>query len=216
MRSAPNSLKILRLDEADVPDPASDEALMVRLMDGSLEAFDALYARHAGRIHTFIDRFTGDAEAADDLTQDVFLKVYRNPRLFDPRGRFLTWIYAVARNACIDFLRLKKLPTVSTAGGGDDDDFGYDPPAVAHEGPESKALESEMHERVAATTARLSRKLREVFVLCALQGLSYEDAAQVIGCPVKTVSSRLSRARERFLREFRRFLDGDRPSAAPE
>lgn len=215
MRPANRRLTLLRVEAADAVDSESDEALMVRLMDGSLSAFDSLYARHAGRIHTFIDRFTGDAEAADDLTQEVFLKVYRNPRLFDPRGRFLTWVYAVARNACIDFLRLKRLPTVPIAGGGSDDDAGfYDPPTVAHEGPEAHALDGEMQQRVQALSAKLSRKLREVFVLCAVQGLSYEDAAQIIGCPVKTVSSRLSRARERFLKEFRRYLDGDRPAAA--
>lgn len=214
MRTAYSPLTIVRADASHGADQESDEALMVRLMDGSMEAFDLLFSRHASRIHSFIDRFTGDAEAADDLTQEVFLKVYRNPRLFDPRGRFLTWIYAVARNACIDFLRLKRLPTVPTHGGGDEDDPGYDPAAVAHQGPEARALDAEMQEQVQSLTARLSRKLREVFVLCALQGLSYEEAAQVIGCPVKTVSSRLSRARERFLREFRRYLDGDRPTAA--
>jgi RNA polymerase sigma-70 factor (ECF subfamily) len=215
--STPARWSLLRLDAApEHVDAESDEALMVRLMEGSGEAFDSLYARHSGRIHAFIDRFTGDAEAADDLTQEVFLKVYRNPRLFDPRGRFLTWIYAVARNACIDFLRLKKLPTVPISGGGGDDDPGCDPPSVAHEGPEARALDAEMQEQVDALSAKLSRKLREVFVLCAVQGLSYEDAAEIIGCPVKTVSSRLSRARERFLKEFRRYLDGDRPEAAAE
>lgn len=203
------------MEQTPSVDAESDETLMVRLMDGSLEAFDRLYERHSGRIHAFIDRFTGDPEAADDLTQEVFLKVYRNPRMFDPRGRFLTWIYAVARNACIDFMRLKRLPTVTVAGGGDGEDFGYDPPDVAHEKPDVQALHAEMQRRVDRLTANLSPKLRDVFVLCALQGLSYEDAAQIIGCPVKTVSSRLSRARERFLVDFRRYLDGDvRPAAS--
>src|SRR5688500_10783635 len=81
----------------------SDEMLMVRLKDGDRAAFDRLYERYEGRIRSFVFRFVGDREAAEDLTQEIFLKLYRNPRAFDPRGRFVTWIFAVARNACIDF-----------------------------------------------------------------------------------------------------------------
>jgi len=187
---------------------------MVRLMGGDLGAFDALYSRHASRIRGFIQRFVGDRDWADDLTQEVFLKVYRNPKAFDPRGRFLTWIYAVTRNACIDFLRLKKLPSVPLGGSGRDDSEGVIEPATApHVAPDNIALQAELEERVREVVATLSVKLREIFVLCAIQGLSYEDAAEIIGCPVKTVSSRLSRARDRFLQRFRRFLgDASLPS----
>jgi RNA polymerase sigma-70 factor (ECF subfamily) len=189
----------------------SDEALMVRLMGGDLSGFEALYTRHASRIRGFVQRFVGDRDWADDLTQEVFLKVYRNPKAFDPRGRFLTWIYAVARNACIDFLRLKKLPSVPLGSGArDETDAVLEPATAAHEGPDSLALQHELEGRVREVVSTLSLKLREVFVLCAIQGLSYEDAAEIIGCPVKTVSSRLSRARDRFLQRFRRFL-GDSP-----
>jgi RNA polymerase sigma-70 factor (ECF subfamily) len=190
----------------------SDEALMVRLMGGDLQGFEVLYSRHASRIRGFIQRFVGDRDWADDLTQEVFLKVYRNPKAFDPRGRFLTWIYAVARNASIDFLRLKKLPSVPIGGAGRDEIEGVVEPATApHAQPESIALQRELDGRVREVIGTLSVKLREVFVLCAIQGLSYEDAAEIIGCPVKTVSSRLSRARDRFLQRFRRFL-GDSPA----
>jgi RNA polymerase sigma-70 factor (ECF subfamily) len=204
-------LRRLSLSESNSPGIESDEALMVRLMDGDLGAFDALYQRHASRIRGFIQRFVGDRDWSDDLTQEVFLKVYRNPRAFDPRGRFLTWIYAVARNACIDFLRLKKLPSVPLGGGARDESDGVIEPATApYAGPDSLALQNELEGRVREVVGTLSVKLREVFVLCAIQGLSYEDAAEIIGCPVKTVSSRLSRARDRFLDRFRRFL-GDTP-----
>jgi RNA polymerase sigma-70 factor (ECF subfamily) len=204
-------LRRLSLSETHSAGAESDEALMVRLMDGDLAAFESLYQRHASRIRGFIQRFVGDRDWSDDLTQEVFLKVYRNPKAFDPRGRFLTWIYAVARNACIDFLRLKKLPSVPLGGSGRDEADGVIEPSTApHEGPESLALQHELEGRVREVMGTLSVKLREVFVLCAVQGLSYEDAAEIIGCPVKTVSSRLSRARDRFLQRFRRFL-GDSP-----
>jgi RNA polymerase sigma-70 factor (ECF subfamily) len=207
-------LRRLPMTDQEPSGAESDEALMVRLMNGDLAGFDALYQRHASRIRGFIQRFVGDRDWADDLVQEVFLKVYRNPKAFDPRGRFLTWIYAVARNACIDFLRLKKLPSVPFGGGSRDDADGILEPATAeHEGPDSLALQNELEERMREVIGTLSVKLREVFVLCAVQGLSYEDAAEVIGCPVKTVSSRLSRARDRFLEKFGRFL-GDTPLPA--
>ena len=184
----------------------SDETLMVRLMGGQDAAFEALHDRYAGRIHNFIGRFVGDRQWAEDLTQEVFLKLYRNPSAFDPRKRFLTWIFAVARNACIDFLRLKKLPVLPMSPGEDGERSVLEPEAGARHDPVERAASTELDERVQQVVNTLSPKLREVFVLCAVQGLSYEDAAEIIGCPVKTVSSRLSRARERFYLRFERFL----------
>jgi RNA polymerase sigma-70 factor (ECF subfamily) len=196
----------LTLDQPLTSAPESDEMLMVRLMEGEEDAFDPLFARYGGRLRSFIFRFVGDREVAEDLTQEVFLKVYRNPRAFDPRGRFVTWIFAVARNACIDHLRLKKLPVVSISGA-DEDELRIDPASPATFAPEEAALHQELQGKVQEVLAQLSTKLREVFVLCAMQGMSYEDAASIIGCPVKTVSSRLSRARDQFFRAFSRYLE---------
>ncbi len=186
----------------------ADELLMVRLMDGDRQAFDRLYERYETRIRTFVHRFVGDWEAALDLTQEVFLKVYRNPSAFDPRGRFLTWIFAVARNASIDYLRLKRLPVSASVGSEDDeDDRAVDIPTPRQESPERGLLLRELREKIHEVLARLSTKLREVFILCAVQGLSYEEASEIIGCPVKTVSSRLSRARDQFFQSFQSYLD---------
>jgi RNA polymerase sigma-70 factor (ECF subfamily) len=195
----------------------TDEVLMARLVDGDLAAFDALYERHASRLRVFIARFIGDRDAADDLLQEVFLKVYRSPKSFDPKAKFLTWVYAVTRNACIDWLRRKKIRFVPIGPSDDDDDGmpGIDPATPEYDRPEDKALSAELADHVATVTDALSPKLREVFVLCALQGLSYEEAADVIGCPVKTVSSRLSRARDSFFSKFKDYLGDASLEAAP-
>ena len=199
--------RALHEDEPMTAREASDEALMVRLMEGDAPAFDEIYQRFSGRIRTFIFRFIGDRESAEDLTQEVFLKVYRNPRAFDPRKRFLTWIFAVARNACIDFLRLKRLPLIPIGGTEDEDHRGPQLESPGATSPEDEALGRELEGKMQEVLATLSRKLREVFVLCAVQGLSYEEAAGVVGCPVKTISSRLSRARDRFFQGFSRYID---------
>jgi RNA polymerase sigma-70 factor, ECF subfamily len=185
----------------------TDEVLMARLVDGDLAAFDALYERHAARLRVFIARFIGDRDAADDLLQEVFLKVYRSPKSFDPKAKFLTWVYAVTRNACIDWLRRKKIHFVPIGPSDDDDGVpSVEPATPSYDRPADRVLSGELADRVAAVTDALSPKLREVFVLCALQGLSYEEAADVIGCPVKTVSSRLSRARDSFFSKFKDYL----------
>lgn len=191
-----------------VPPPTlseeTDEGLMLRVMGGERSAFDELFRRFAPRLRSFVMRFVTQAEVAEDLVQEVFLKVYRNPKAFDPRGRFATWIFAVARNACIDWLRLKRLPTVPIGSTDDDSDRGMDP-ADPKAGPGSEVLLGELEERLDGALKGLSLKLREVFLLCAVQGLSYEEAADIVGCPVKTISSRLSRARDQVFRA----LDGE-------
>ena len=92
----------------------------------------------------------------------------------------------------------------------DGDEFTIEPPTEQSTRPDKLALMNEMEATVSRLLQDLSPKLREVFILCAMQDLSYEEAALVVGCPAKTVSSRLSRARSRFAKEFSWYLDGRR------
>jgi RNA polymerase sigma-70 factor (ECF subfamily) len=183
---------------------------MVRISEGDAAAFETLYDRYKTRIATFITRMIGDRDWAEDLTQEVFLRVCRSPRAFDPRGRFMTWIFAVARNLCIDFMRMKKMPSVPV-GFAEEGSEAIEPSTPHSAEPLERALRGEADQRIQTTVFSLSKKLREVFVLCAIQGLSYEEVAAIVGCPVKTVSSRLSRARERFMTTFERYMKGSRP-----
>ncbi len=186
------------------PEETSDEVLMLRVSEGDSEAYETLYNRYRNRILTFVYRYVGQRDTAEDITQDVFLKIYRNPRAFDPRSRFVTWLYTVARNLAIDSLRRKR-PRVSLHG--EDDQPVLEPSVSESHGPVASTLMSELEENVQRVLQGLSDKLREVFVLCAMQGLSYEEVARIVGCPVKTVSSRLSRAREHFHRGLKRYRD---------
>jgi RNA polymerase sigma-70 factor (ECF subfamily) len=175
-------------------------------MEGDRDAFSQIYERHSARIRGFVARYVGQGDSADDLTQDIFLKVYRRPNAFDPRSRFITWLYAVSRNASIDYLRLKRLPTVPIGVmRGDDDAPGVEPEAPGQT-PQDIVLHRELQSHLEEVLQELSPKLREVFVLCALEGLSYEEAAAILGCPMKTVSSRLSRARTQVFNSYSRFL----------
>ncbi len=194
-------------DPAPIPEE-SDEVLMVRVAEGDVAAYEVLYHRYKNRILTFIHRYVGDREWAEDLTHETFLKLYKNPRAFDPRNRFVTWLFTVARNLSIDFLRRRKPVSALVVGDSDDNSFTLDLPDFVTEGPADAALIRELEENIQKTLMTLSDKLREVFILCAIQGLSYEEVANIVGCPAKTVSSRLSRARKRFLKSFRPYLSG--------
>ena len=189
----------------------SDEVLMVRVCEGDVAAYEAIYSRYKNRILTFVHRYLGDRDWAEDLTQEVFLKVYRNPQAFDPRSRFLTWLFTVARNLTIDFMRRKK-PSASLTAYKDGGEVTLEPVMDGEEGPVQLALVKEMEENLQEMLGSLSDKLREVFILCAMHGMSYEEVAQVVGCPAKTVSSRLSRARERFMKGFNSYLSGRKTS----
>ena len=188
----------------------SDEVLMVRIAEGDITAYETLYDRYKNRILTFVVRFVGSREWAEDITQEAFLKVYRSPQSFDPRSRFLTWLYAVARNLSIDNLRRRRPIVGLSLMSSDGDEFTIEPPTEQSTRPDKLALMNEMEATVSRLLQDLSPKLREVFILCAMQDLSYEEAALVVGCPAKTVSSRLSRARSRFAKEFSWYLDGRR------
>ena len=196
--------------DADVSQE-SDEVLMVRVAEGDVLAYETLYHRYKNRILTFVFRYVGDREWAEDLAQEVFLKIYRSPRSFDPRNRFLTWIFAVARNLTIDFLRRKR-PAASLTPLNDEGEFAIEPSVDRNQGPVEVTLMKELEGNLHDLLQSLSPKLREVFILSAIQGLSYEEVAQVVGCPAKTVSSRLSRARERFLKGFDPYLAGRKKS----
>ncbi|MCB9833000.1 MAG: sigma-70 family RNA polymerase sigma factor [Planctomycetes bacterium] len=185
---------------------ASDEVLMVRVAEGDSGAYETLYQRYKSRILTFVMRYVGDRDWAEDLCQETFLRLYRNPRAFDPRNRFSTWLFTVARNLAIDFLRRKRPATSIDAG--EDGDYRIEPAGPEAERPVDRTLMRELERRVQDNLNALSDKLREVFILCAMQGLSYEEVAQIVGCPAKTVSSRLARARERFAQSFDPYLAG--------
>jgi RNA polymerase sigma-70 factor, ECF subfamily len=188
-------------------DSESDEVLMVRVAEGDVGAYETLYQRYKNRLLTFIHRYVGDREIAEDLVQEVFLKVYRSPGSFDPRNRFLTWLFTVARNLAIDQLRRKK-PATTLSHENEEGEFRYEPAENPEVGPAKTALFREMEGHLQEVLSGLSDKLREVFILCAMQGLSYEEVAQIVGCPAKTVSSRLARARKRFMDDMNPYLDG--------
>ncbi len=172
----------------------SDEELHRAALAGSGEAMAALYRRHGGLVYRFTLQMSRDAAVAEEITQEVFLALLKQMDRFDAgRGALSTWLCGIARRQLWKHLRNE------AAAGLDLDDEG----AAAElpcpsDGPAEILLRSEAVAAVRAGMGELPPVLREVVILCSLEEMSYEQAAQVLGVPVGTVRSRLHRAKARL------------------
>ena len=166
----------------------------------TLVAFNRALAEHQDGLKTFAYRMLGDQGAAEDVAQDAFLALYRHLSQV-PASAYRPWLYRVARNLCLDQLRRRKFKLRlfrDLIRDDDDDRSGPMPIDLAGDTPDEVAETREVREKIEEAIQNLPTRFREAFLLCEMQGLSYEDAAAILGCPVKTVSTRLFRARQRF------------------
>lgn len=176
----------------------TDEQLWSRCRAGSQDAWRALVERHLPRVLGVAVRVLGRRDEAEEIAQEVFLKVHERPTAYDPqRGSFGSWVTTVARNASLD--RYRRTREERTRGGAL-------PASVASPDPSPGALveRREAREAVLAGLLSLPPELREPIVLCDLQGASYEDASEAMDVPLGTLKSRLHRARLELARRLRR------------
>lgn len=157
---------------------------MRRLKAGGAGALDTLMDRHATAVLNFCANYTGDRGWAEDIAQDSFATVFRKRLTYHEEARFLPWLYAIARNRCIDFMRRRGRALPDPAGPGSD--------------PHSDLVAEERGEQVRRALRTLPEKFRLPLIFCEVEDMAYEDAARITGCSVKTLSSRLARARVKF------------------
>lgn len=175
-------------ESAVYPDPQADpEQLLARYRSGDDAAFAALVGRYEQKLYAFINRMTGDGHLAEDVFQQVFLKVARNAAAFDGRASFSTWLYCIARNTTLDELRKRARRPVEA--GGAPGEFGHipDPKAVT---PLDKLTREEFNERVRAAIMALPEAQREAFLLKEEADLDFEEIGAVLGCGRETAKSR--------------------------
>ena len=173
------------------PDP--DAALMLAFQQGDESAFRALYERHARAMVAFCHHFVRDAARAEELAQDVFVKVYGSADRYRPTARFKTFLYRVASNHCMNELRRPE--RAARAGAGDDlPDGELDALPSPEPGPEEAARGAALERAVRDLLARLPEKQRAALVLCRFEGLSYEEIAEVLDTSVPAVKSLIHRA----------------------
>jgi RNA polymerase sigma-70 factor (ECF subfamily) len=180
----------------------ADAALVSRCLHGDGSAWEVLVRSHSRLIYGTCYRFTGDAEQAHDLTQEVFLRVFRSLRTFDAAaGGFRTWLLRLTRNLLIDYYRQNRKHRVL------DPLEPQETLIVDSSGPASRsdyAVRSrEAGELLGQALARLSAELREAVILRDLQELEYRDIAEVLDVPEGTVKSRINRGRRELAKHLR-------------
>ena len=173
-----------------------DMELVRSAQSGDQGAFSRLVETNQGKIYSLCYRMTGNPDDAADLTQEAFLNAWRGLSKFGGQSSFSTWLYRLASNVCIDFLRREKRRTALsiTLEDEDDEDRQADFPDERWS-PERELERGEVHRALQAGLSALSPEHRQVLLLRETEGLSYQEIAQCLGLEEGTVKSRIARAR---------------------
>ena len=185
--------------EADWP------ATVRKCLRGDGVAWAELVRAHHGRVYSLCYRFTGSVPDAEDLTQDIFLKVYGNLRAWEPaRGSLVVWVTTMTRNHLVDHYLRSRLQRASDSLDAGWDEVGAEVVTVhlpdSRPGPHAYALQRELEREVQAALALVSPELREAVILRDLQDLDYKEIAAMLRVPEGTVKSRISRGRAELAR----------------
>ena len=187
--------------DAATPAPQEIDPLIERCLKGDQSAWDAIVRLYWRKVFNIAYKFVGRHDEAEDLTQDVFLKLFRSLRTFDRRANFSTWLISVSRNLCIDHYRSMRREHDVVA-------HDVDASAVATaSSTDSPLVALERRDRVSLLRAALDRltpSLRTAVMLRDIQELSYQEIAERLGVPEGTVKSRINRGRTELARQIAR------------
>lgn len=175
-----------------------ESEVVARALEGSEDAYRELVRSYERPVFSLIVRMVQDAAVAEELAQEVFLKVFRSLDTYDRERKLSSWIFKIAHNTTLDHLRRRRLETVPLEGSAEDDDPGPglrlpDESVVA---PDVEAESSDLAQAMEAAILRLRPEYREVVLLRFQEGLAYQDIAEVTGLPMGTVKTYIFRARK--------------------
>ena len=174
--------------------PAADEVLMLRYKEGDLEAFEILLERYQQPLFSFVLRFCNDYHQAEDLVQEVFMRLIKSAKTYEPKAKFSTYIYTFAHNICIDnYRRGKKRKTTSLSQPIDAEQELTFEDTVKDEraNPEKEYRQKSLEKALQEAVSELPEEQREVFLLREQMNLPFEEIARVVGCLPSTAKSRM-------------------------
>jgi len=194
-----------RMSEAEV-----DQLLVERVQKGDKRAFDLLINKYQHRIVGLVARYVSDPSEAMDVAQEAFIKAYRAIDRFRGDSAFYTWLYRIAINTAKNWLvARKRRPPSTDIDAADAEQYDLESRLKEQGTPENELLREEIKRTVFETISRLPDDLRTAIMLREMEGMSYEDIAVTMDCPIGTVRSRIFRAREAIDEKLKPLLDGD-------
>lgn len=185
-----------------------DQILVERAQAGDKHAFDLLVIKYQRKLARLLSRFIRDSGELEDVAQEAFIKAYRALPTFRGDSAFYTWLYRIAINTAKNFLvsQGRRAPTVTKFDAEEAEGFEDADALQDLNTPESAMLTKEIGQTVNAAVEALPEELRVALTLREIEGLSYEDIAQAMSCPIGTVRSRIFRAREAVAEKLRPLL----------
>ncbi|MCG5512639.1 RNA polymerase sigma factor RpoE [Ectothiorhodospira shaposhnikovii] len=186
----------------------TDEELVRRVQAGDKKAFDVLVQKYQHKIVNLVSRYVHDSATALDVAQEAFIKAYRGLANFRGESAFYTWLYRIAINTAKNHLvsQSRRTPDVEV-DAQDAEQMGGESALKEYATPEGELLSEEIRLAVQNAISTLPDDLKTAITLRELEGMSYEEIAQTMGCPIGTVRSRIFRAREAIDRVLRPLLD---------
>ena len=180
----------------------SDEALMLQLQTGDLGSFDTLVKRWEKPLLNYCYRMVNDITLAEDLRQEVLLRIYRSAQTYRPTAQFSTWMYRIATNFCLDTLaKQKRRKETPIAAYLKSESEGFDGQLIdPSDAPDAAVVKKETKSRVRSALARLPEDLRVVVALRHYNGMKFHEIAAVVDRPISTVKSRMAAGMERLSR----------------
>jgi RNA polymerase sigma-70 factor (ECF subfamily) len=178
----------------------SDETLMLQFQTGDLHSFDTLVKRWEKPLLNYCYRMVNDIALAEDLRQEVFLRIYRSAKKYRPTAQFPTWMYRIATNLCLDTLakqkRRKEIP-IDAYLESESEGFGEKLVDLS-DTPDAAVVKKEVESHVRSVLVRLPENQRVVVIMRHYNGMKFREIAEVLECPISTVKSRMAAGMERL------------------
>jgi RNA polymerase sigma-70 factor (ECF subfamily) len=185
-----------------------DQQLVERAQRGEKHAFELLVSKYQRKLARLLSRFIRDATEVEDVTQEAFIKAYRALPTFRGDSAFYTWLYRIGINTAKNYLVAmgRRAPTTTDIDSEEAEGFENGDQLRDLNTPENEMMSRQVAETVNQTLAELPEELRTAITLREIEGLSYEDIANIMNCPIGTVRSRIFRAREAIAAKLRPLL----------
>ena len=184
--------------------PLTPDSLIEQCLAGDQSAWELIVRQNWRKVFNVAYKFVGKHDEAEDLTQDIFLKIFKALRTFDRRANFQTWIISISRNLCIDHYRSVRKERQTIARDVDSSELQ---PATPDRGPYAQAEHQDLRAQLRQALETLPVTLRTAVVLRDLQELSYQEIADRLGLPEGTVKSRINRGRIELAHQLRRLQE---------